>query len=401
MDSYILDWLYMLLRWLHVIAAIAWIGASFYFVWLDNSLEPPTTDDLQKKGVDGELWAVHGGGFYNPQKYLTAPRELPEKLHWFYWESYTTWMSGFALFVLVYLLNAGVYLVDTKHFAMTPAQGVMAALGFLVGGWLVYDLLCRALGFRHKRLGLAICAFVVLATLAACRIFPGRAAFLIVGAMMATMMSANVLFWIIPGQRKVTTAMREGRPVDPLHGMRGKQRSVHNTYLTLPVLFCMLSNHFSLMYQHPANALVLVAMMLAGVLIRQFFLLRHKGQVSLWLPASGVAVMAGVFLWIQPTRAVPQAVAAGVAALDGSVDGKAAFAIIRERCHGCHATTPELMGGGPPKGIAFEALEDLERLAEPVYSQTVLLKAMPLGNITNMTDGERQVIARWFAGRSG
>ncbi|ODU96090.1 MAG: hypothetical protein ABT00_02750, partial [Bordetella sp. SCN 68-11] len=297
MEAYILDWANLLLRWLHLITGIAWIGSSFYFVWLDNSLTKPQDPELIEKGVSGELWAVHGGGFYNPQKYLVAPRRLPEHLHWFYWESYSTWMSGFALLVALYLFNAQTYLIDRNVFDWGPVAAVVAALCFLVVGWLVYDIICRVAGTDERadrKVGIAVALFVAASAWLACHLFAGRAAFLIVGAMIATIMSANVLMVIIPGQRKVVAAMRAGEPVDPIHGKLGKQRSVHNTYFTLPVLFAMLSNHYSMVYSAPHNWLVLIAMMLAGALIRQFFVLRHKGVTNPWYPAAGIALLLGV-----------------------------------------------------------------------------------------------------------
>ena len=251
MEGYILDWANLLLRWLHVIVAIAWIGSSFYFVWLDNSLTKPTAPDLKDKGVDGELWAVHGGGFYNPQKYLLAPKQLPDHLHWFYWESYSTWMSGFALLTVVYLFNANVYMIDRSVFDMTATTAVLLALGFLVVGWLVYDTICRVFGKNDRVVGILVAIYVVIAAFAATHLFSGRAAFLLIGAMIATIMSANVFFWIIPGQRKVVASLKAGEKPDPIHGKRGKQRSVHNNYFTLPVLFIMISNHYSSTYGHP------------------------------------------------------------------------------------------------------------------------------------------------------
>lgn len=390
MQAYIFDWLFMLMRWLHVITAIAWIGASFYFVWLDNSLEIPVDADLKAKGVGGELWAVHGGGFYNPQKYLGAPPIMPENLHWFYWESYSTWMSGFGLFFLIYLLNPKAYIIDSSVYPLTAAQAVSASLGFLVAGWLVYDLICRCLGFANKKVGIAVAAFIGAATFAACHLFAGRAAFLIIGAMMATIMSANVLFWIIPGQRTVIRAMKAGEPIDPVYGKRGKQRSVHNTYFTLPVLFCMLSNHFGRLSTHPSNWLVLILMMIAAVLIREFFILRHKGYVNLWYPASGLAILALVFLWVQPPLDAASTSTA-------SISTEQMLVITQQRCQGCHASVPTLMGGGPPKGIVLESVADLERHATGIYNQVVEMKAMPLGNITQITEGERQQIAAWYA----
>ena len=228
MESYLLDWANLLLRWVHVITAIAWIGSSFYFVFLDSSLTPPLDDDLKKQGVSGELWAVHGGGFYHPVKFAVKPPVLPAHLHWFYWESYSTWLSGFALFTVSYLWNAGTYLIDRSLMAWSEGAAIAVALSFLAVFWLLYDGLCRVLGQRKNGellVGVSVALLVCVASWLACQWFAGRAAFLLVGAMMATAMSANVFFWIIPGQRKVVAAIRAGDPVDPVHGQRGKQRS--------------------------------------------------------------------------------------------------------------------------------------------------------------------------------
>lgn len=390
MESYMMDWALMLLRWVHVITVIAWIGASFYFVWLDNSLEKPEAPDLIQKGVDGELWAVHGGGFYNPQKYMVAPKTLPTNLHWFYWESYSTWLSGFALFVVLYLMNARTYMIDPQIYPMSESTAVLFALGFLLSGLLVYEAICRFLGQKPWLVTAAMTVLITAASYLSTQIFQGRAAFLIVGAMLATMMTANVFFWIIPGQRRVTAAMRAGDKVDPIYGQRGKQRSVHNTYLTLPVLFAMLSNHYSMMYNHAMNWLVLVLMMIGSVLIRQFFLLKHKRKINWYFPLSGVAIMLAVFIWIAPRPASVQAQDAEVP------DDARMLALLQTRCTGCHATQPTLMSGPPPKGVVFESEADLRKHANTIFIQVVQLKAMPLGNITHMTDEERSSVARWF-----
>ena len=312
MESYLLDWANLLLRWVHVITAIAWIGSSFYFVFLDSSLTPPVDDDLKKQGVSGELWAVHGGGFYHPVKFGVSPPKLPPHLHWFYWESYSTWLSGMALFTVSYVWNASVYLVDKSLMNWSPGAAVGVALLFLVVFWLLYDAICRWFGQRTPRseereaeihgdaiVGALVLVLVCAASWLACHWFPGRAAFLLVGAMIATAMSANVFFWIIPGQKKVIAAIEAGQPVDAIHGQRGKQRSVHNTYFTLPVLFAMLSNHYSFTWSHPQNWLVLVLMMLAGAAIRQFFVMRHgwklgRNRHPLPYALAGMAVIAGV-----------------------------------------------------------------------------------------------------------
>ena len=394
MEAYLLDWANLLLRWLHVIVAIAWIGSSFYFVWLDNHLTPPTDEQLRKQGVGGELWAVHGGGFYNPQKYLGAPPRLPEHLHWFYLESYSTWLSGFSLFTLVYLFNARTYLIDPSVASLTPATAVAAALGFLALGWIVYDLLCRLFGKNERLLSALIIGYVIAAAWGACHLFSGRAAFLIIGAMIATIMSANVFFWIIPGQRKVVAAMKAGQPVDPVHGQRGKQRSVHNTYFTLPVLFAMLSNHYSMVYSARNNWAVLVLMMVAGVLIRQFFILRHKGKTQAIYPLVAIVILGGVAAWIMPTPSATNAVTP-TANQFAEVQH-----IVQARCVQCHSSHPTLMDS-PAKGLMFDQPGVIEAKAQLIYQQVVQQKIMPLGNLTNITEQERAVIAHWVENGAG
>ena len=383
---YAMNWADLLLRWLHVIVAIAWIGSSFYFVWLDNSLERPTDPALKAKGVDGELWAVHGGGFYNPQKYMVAPKNLPQHLHWFYWESYSTWLSGFALLCVLYFYHAGIFIVDPRVLAWsTPGYAVAAMLGFLVVGWLVYDGICRVLGQGKngdRTVGVLVALYVVAAAWLACHLFAGRAAFLLTGAMLATMMSANVLFWIIPGQRRVVAAMRAGQTPDPLDGKRGKQRSVHNTYFTLPVLFAMLSNHYSFVYDAPNNWLVLVLMMLAGALIRQFFVLKHKGawKWQYWIIGAGIILAVAVALAPKPQPALANAAPVSFAQVQH---------IVQERCLMCHA------GAAASKGVRLDSASEIVSHAQAIYQQVVVLKAMPLNNATQMTDAERAEIAAW------
>lgn len=391
-DTYLLDWANLLLRWLHVITAIAWVGSSFYFVWLDNHLIKPRSPDLLEKGVDGALWAVHGGGFYNPQKYMVAPKKIHTELHWFYWESYSTWLSGFALFTVLYLWNAGSFLVDRSVFDWAPWAAGAAALGFLVGFWLAYDTICRTLG-QHvdgdRRVGAAVAAVIVLAAWAACQLFAGRAAFLLVGAMVATAMSANVFFRIIPGQRKVVAAMMAGRPVDPVHGRRGKQRSVHNTYFTLPVLVAMLSNHYGWLHQGAWNWAVLVALMAAGALLRHFFVARHKANVKgvrpPWAHAvAGAAIIVGVVVWLAPKPAVPADATAAPATL-GQVQ-----VVVERRCVACHNAQLQ------QKNVALHTPALIRRHALAVYQQAAVLRQMPLNNATAITDDERALIRRWY-----
>ena len=392
METYLLEWANLLLRWVHVITAIAWIGSSFYFVFLDSNLIPPEDEGLRAKGVGGEMWAVHGGGFYNPQKYLGQPGRIPGKLHWFYWESYSTWLSGFALFCVLYLWNANTFLIDQQVLAWAPVSAGAAALALLVVFWLVYDLTCRWVGFRkHGELwiGLVMLTTLALACWGTNQLFAGRAAFLLVGAMMATAMSANVFFWIIPGQRTVVADIQAGRPVDPIHGQRGKQRSVHNTYFTLPVLFAMLSNHYSFTWSHPQNWLVLILMMIAGAAIRQFFVLRHGfklGRNGNPLPYAlvGVAVILSTIVWLKP------APRPATAAVTGNVSYAMLQPVLEQRCYQCHGEQVQM------KNVRLDSSEDVKRNAQAIFHQVTVTRLMPMNNSTQITEDERALIGRWF-----
>ncbi|MCY1168087.1 hypothetical protein D9M73_80710 [compost metagenome] len=405
MESYLLDWANLLLRWVHVITAIAWVGSSFYFVFLDSSLTPPVDEDLKKQGVSGELWALHGGGFYHPVKFAVRPPQLPAHLHWFYWESYSTWLSGFALFTVSYLWNAGTYLVDKSLMNWSPGAAVAVALSFFVVFWMLYDAICQLFGQRKNGdaiVGALVAVLVCAASWLACHWFAGRAAFLLVGAMMATAMSANVFFWIIPGQHKVVAAIKAGEPVDPVHGQRGKQRSVHNTYFTLPVLFAMLSNHYSFTWSHPQNWLVLILMMLAGAAIRQFFVLRHgwklgRNRHPLAYALVGVAVIIGVIAWMKPVPAVGDAgttklIAGGayLAAGSDTIGYEKVAKVLEQRCYQCHGAQLQM------KNMRLDSPELLKQHAQAVYQQAVVTKLMPMNNATGITDDERALIGQWF-----
>jgi uncharacterized membrane protein len=391
--NYGAEWLNLLVRWLHLITGIAWIGASFYFVWLDNSIKPPKPgSDLEKAGVAGELWAVHGGGFYNPQKYLVAPKQLPEELHWFKWEAYATWLSGFALLFIVYYFNASAMMIDKSVADITSTQAVLIGLGSLVVGWVVYDLLCKSpLGQHEGLLGIVMYVLLVAAAYGLSKFLGGRAAYIHVGAMIGTMMVGNVFMQIIPGQRKLVDAMKEGKSPDPVYGKRAKQRSVHNNYFTLPVLFIMISNHYAMTYSHPYNWLVLAGIMAAGVLIRHFFNLKHKGQLAWGYPAAGVALLAVVAIAIAPKPAAKPA--AGAAA----VDTAKVMPVVAQRCASCHSDKPTQPGfATAPAGVMLHTPDLLRQHAAKVYQQTVQMKSMPIGNLTNMTDEERALIAQWY-----
>lgn len=400
MEGYLLDWVNLLLRWTHVITAIAWIGSSFYFVLLDNSLSKPQDKELKDKGVDGEMWAVHGGGFYHSNKYMVAPRwrPLPENLHWSYWESYSTWLTGFALFTVLYLFNAGSFLIDKSVYDWSPAAAIAGALGFLVVCWVVYDAICRTLGQKKNGdliVGACVLVLVVVASWLACKLFAGRAAFLLVGAMLATAMSANVFFWIIPGQRTVMAQMKAGQPVDPVHGQRAKQRSVHNTYFTLPVIVAMLSNHYGWLYQGPNNWLVLVLLMLAGALIRHSFVARHKAHVehrrAPWEHAVvGTLVLVGMAVWLAPKPPSAEQLAAAKAAAAQPAGYAQVRAVLDQRCVMCHNADLQ------QKNVALQTPELLKQHAQQVYQQAAVLKLMPLNNATQITDAERDLIKRWY-----
>jgi uncharacterized membrane protein len=391
---YGLEWLNLLVRWLHVITGIAWIGASFYFVWLDNTIRPPAPgSELAKKGVSGELWAVHGGGFYNPQKYLVAPAELPKELHWFKWEAYSTWLSGFALLTIVYYFNAQAMMVDKTVADLSSMQAIGLGLGSLVVGWTVYDVLCRSkLGQHDLAFGAVIFAFLVASAYVLTHYLSGRAAYIHVGGMIGTMMVANVLMLIIPGQRKMVDAMVAGLTPNPVHGLKAKQRSVHNNYFTLPVLFIMISNHYAMTYRHDHAWAVLAVIMLAGVLIRHFFNLRHRGRIEWKYPAMGLALLAAVAVAIAPRAPVAAPAAASSAAQFAQVK-----AIIDARCVSCHADRPTQPGfAAAPLGMALTTDAQIAQHAAKIYQQAVELKAMPLANLTGMTDAERAQIGAWY-----
>ena len=397
MESYLLDWANLLLRWAHVITAIAWIGSSFYFVFLDSSLTPPVDEDLKRQGVSGELWAVHGGGFYHPVKFAVKPPQMPAHLHWFYWEAYATWLTGFALFTVTYLWNASSYLIDKSRMDWSPGAAVGVALAFLVVFWLLYDAICRLFGARKNGdaiVGALVLVLVCIASWLACHWFAGRAAFLLVGAMIATAMSANVAHWIIPGQRKMVAAIKAGEPVDPVHGWRGKQRSVHNTYFTLPVLFSMLSNHYSFTYNHPHNWLVLVLMMFAGAAIRQFFVMRHgwklgRNRHPLPYALVGVAVIVAVIVWLRPVPSTASTAAIAVSATQAAGYGEVRQ-VLEQRCYMCHGELMQM------KNVRLDSPQSLKLHAQAVYQQVVLTRAMPMNNSTGITEAERALIGRWF-----
>lgn len=405
------DFTNFLLRWLHVVAAIAWIGESIYFVMLDNSLRPPESEEDRRKGVFGEMWAVHGGGFYHNQKYLTNPPILSPDLHWSLWKAYTTWLSGFALFAALYLFKPDLYLVNASSSwqwarQLDGSHAAILAVAFLVLGWLIYDQLCRRISPDAKNdgvLSIAVAIMMIATAWASTQIFQGRAAFLITGAVMATAMSANVFFWIIPGQRRMVQALKEGRTPDPLDGLLGKQRSVHNTYFTLPVVLLMISNHYSSVFTGPWNWVVMSLLIFAGALIRQYFVLRHRGQNKLVFPAAGTVLIV-LAAWLAGPWAgtTPGDASRPVDRQAATPDAQAAITmeqvqgIIHDRCLQCHAAAPTMAGFSvPPLGMVFDTAAQIRQHADQI-KQTVANNYMPLANITQMTPQEREIIGRWM-----
>ncbi len=393
MTAYLLEWVNLLGRWVHMITGIAWIGASFYFIWLDNSLETPKSSEDSAKGVSGEVWSVHGGGMYHAQKYKLAPAVMPEHLHWFKWEAYTTWISGMFMLALMYWYGAEIYLIDPGVAALSRPVAIAIGIAVIAIGWFAYNWLCESDIGKNENTMAAI-LFVALSILAflLCQVFSGRGAFMHFGSMLGTIMVGNVFFVIIPGQKDLVLAKQEGRDPDPIHGIRGKQRSVHNTYFTLPVLFVMISNHYAMTYGHKYNWLILIALTLIGALVRIYFVARHKGKASLLPLFLALTVLAGIVTLIAPRQSDRLA-----SISSGNVQMATIQSIITERCSSCHASSPTQSGfAAPPKGIVLESEEDITRHAYTIHQQTVVTRAMPVGNLTGITESERATIDAWF-----
>ncbi len=396
MEAYFFDVLNFLVRSIHIITGIAWIGASFYFVMLDNSLRSPKKDEDTKNGVFGELWAVHGGGFYHSQKYMLGPKSEPltKDLHWSKWEAYTTWISGFFLMAIVYWYGADIYLIDPTIMEISQPVAIGISLGFLVGGWIIYDLLCKsALAKNDKLLGLVIFVLVAISAYALTHMFSGRGAFMTFGAMLGTIMAANVFFTIIPGQRKMVENLHAGEKVNPAPGIAGKQRSVHNTYFTLPVLFTMISNHYAMTYSHEYNWLILIAISMAGALIRIFFVSRHsEGKPLRAALVAAIIIMIGVIWAMAPKNMIIE-----ISDSTPKVSFATVASIIEQRCSTCHAAQPTQLGfAAAPKGYMYDTPAQIIAQADQIYQQTVVLKAMPIGNLTGITDEERTTLAQWY-----
>jgi uncharacterized membrane protein len=382
LEAYLLDWLTLLARWAHIVVGIAWIGASFYFIWLDNHLEP-----AQDPKLAGELWAIHGGGFYRAEKFRSAPAALPATLHWFKWEAYWTWITGFVLLVLVYYLGADVYLIDPAVMKLSRAAAIGVGLGSVVLGLVLYEGLCRSpLGKNETGLALALLVIFGITAWGLTQIFSGRGAFIHFGAILGTIMAANVAHVIIPGQRELVRAKQEGRQPDERFSLMGKQRSVHNTYFTLPVIFTMISGHHAMTFGHRWNWLVLIAMALAGALIRLWFVARHRGRAPLWTLVAGMTLLGVVLVMLVP-RPPGSAEPAKLSEVRR---------VLEERCLACHAEKPTFQGlPEAPKGVKLDTPERIEAMRLLIHQQTVLSRAMPPANVTGMTDEERTLLDRW------
>ena len=414
-----LDWISLFVRWFHVVAGVAWIGASFYFIWLDNNLRTPPKWK-QDKGIKGDLWAIHGGGFYEVAKYAYGPEKMPETLHWFKWEAYTTWLSGFALLIIVYYFGASAYLIDPSVNAMSPTTAISLGLGLIFGGLGLYEFACRSpLAKYPLAFGIGLVALVCIVSYLSTQWFSGRGAYIHVGALIGTIMAGNVFFNIMPNQRKMVAAVANKKDIDPNWGASAKLRSVHNNYFTLPLLFIMISNHYPMTYQHPQNWLVLIAIMAAAAWIRHFFNLRHVGTTKPGILVSGAVAMLAIALWVSwpqsPSHTsneghedvslvdeVGKKVTANnaVAQASSEVSNERVVSLITTHCVGCHSRTPtDDIFKVAPLGVVLDTWEDIERFAPQVVRRTTVTKDMPFLNKTKMTDEERQEIARWFAQR--
>lgn len=386
------EWLNLALRWLHLTAGIAWIGSSFYFVWLDNHLKQPAAGE-----ATGELWSVHGGGFYHNQKYQVAPAQMPADLHWFKWEAYFTWLSGFSLLVLIYHVGAASFLIDPARAAMSPAQGIAISLAALGLGWFVYDGLCRSpLGAHNRLLGAVWCAGLVWAAALLDSLFSARAAYLHVGAIIGTAMVGNVFFVIIPNQRKVVADLIAGRSPDPALGAAAKQRSLHNNYMTLPVLFIMISNHYPMTYGAERPWLVLALLGLTGVAIRHVFNLRGRGR-----PAGATIALAVVLAVASVTYVTWEKGRSASSAPGGAVTFAEIQPLLATHCTGCHSRHPANPAfTAPPLGLVLDDYARVRAAAPRIKALAVDTETMPMGNPTHMTRAERDRLGSWIAAGS-
>lgn len=404
--AHLQDWLNLLLRWAHFITGVAWIGASFYFNWLENHLERLHKSPGAGEDIAGDLWAVHGGGFYYLQKYEVAPPKLPTTLHWFKYEAYFTWLTGFVLLCTLYYWNAGVYMVDRGVADITPLAAIGIGIAALVVSWLFYDGLCKS-PLRQNNALVALIVFGWFAGLAwiLTSLLSGRAAYIHVGAAIGTIMVANVAHVIIPAQRDMVAALSSGEKPDGAKGRNALQRSRHNNYFTLPVLFIMISNHYPSTYGNALNWLVLAVISIGGVGVRHYFNVRHIKGHSRWVLPISLLILAVAVVMTMPKghemdgtgSGTPQAGQSDVKPIPTTAE---ILPIVLQRCSGCHSDPPRQAGfAAPPLGVVLDTVEEIETEAPRVFQAAVITRTMPLGNMTQMTEDERQSIARWYAGR--
>ncbi len=393
MDPYITEWLNLVIRFSHVITGIAWIGASFYFVWLDNHLETPPQYKADK-GIKGDLWAIHGGGFYEVAKYSLAPEKMPTTLHWFKWEAYTTWLTGFLLLSLMFYVGADTYLIDKRVADLTQLQAIAYGLGAIVVGVGSYEILVRT-KLRNHGLVLGIILMLLATALAygLTHLFSARGAYMHMGAIIGTIMAGNVFFGIMPSQRALVKAVEEGKAPDPAYGLNAKVRSTHNTYTTLPIIFIMISNHYPMTFNHSANWLVLMAIVLITAAVRQYFVLRHFGkQKPLILVASVVATI------VLAVAIAPKTTQLSAAQKQQKVSITQVQQIIEQRCSACHAEQPsDDIFKVAPAGVIFSDQASIKQWAPRIKARVVDAKDMPFMNKTQMTDKERNTLAIWLA----
>ncbi len=392
MESYFFDWLQLIFRWLHLITGIAWIGASFYFVWLDNSLEEPP-QWKKDKGIKGDLWSIHGGGIYEVAKYQLAPEKMPETLHWFKWEAYTTWLTGMVLLIVIFYLGADSYLIDKRVADLTQLQAVSLGVAFLVSGWVIYELLCKSpLAKNGFLIGGALIAVAVLFTYALTHLFSGRGAYIHMGAVIGTIMVGNVFRVIMPSQRALVAAIEKGEQPDPAWGIKAKLHSTHNNYLTLPLLFIMISNHYPMTYSHEYSWLVLLAIIAITAFARHYFNLQHKGIKRPVILVAAAIAAATLALMIAPKTVSPSS-----GGFQSSQIPELKM-VVTQRCATCHSSAPtDDVFVAAPLGMMLDSLDEIKQWAPRIKARAVDSQDMPFLNKTEMTEEERQLIADWFA----
>jgi len=396
MDPYITEWVNLILRFAHVVTGIAWIGASFYFVWLDNHLEKPP-GWKSDKGIGGDLWAIHGGGFYEIAKYKHAPEKMPDLLHWFKWEAYSTWLTGFVLLSLMFYVGADIYLIDPNIAELSQMQAIAIGLTSIVGGWIVYDVLCRTKLAEHGLLlGIILMALITGLSYVLSETFSARGAFMHVGAVIGTIMAGNVFFTIMPSQRALVASVEKGEPVDPTWGAKAKLRSTHNTYATLPLVFIMISNHYPMIFNHEYNWLVLMVIFVITAAIRQYFVAKHKGTQSPLVLVGAAALSIVLAVAIAPKSAAPVIDETGNEV--HTVDLQKVNDIIVSRCASCHSSAPtDDIFKVAQGGVILDDLQQMSRWAPRIQARAVDAKDMPFMNKTKIEDSERNYIALWIA----